>query len=139
MNNRSTRSSTPTEGIDSSSEEEVDELEAHLSSKDLERQAEIGEQSQRQADVIGSLIDEFLKEPRVKKDENVLVYWESKKLIHPILYFLSQIVLAVPATQVSVERLFSGLKLLLSPQRDKLNEDVLDDLMFIRTNSLFNL
>jgi len=33
---------------------------------------------------------------------------------YPELYILAKIVFAVPSTQVSVERLFSGLKFILS-------------------------
>lgn len=89
-------------------------------------------------DKIDSIIDAFLKEPRVNKKENILSWWYSKRFTHPLLFSLSEVALAVPPTQVSVERLFSGLKFTLSYLRDKLGEDSLDDIMLIRINSLFN-
>ena len=55
----------------------------------------------------------------------------------PILYELSQIILAIPSTQVSVERLFSGLKFILSPLRYNIAGDKLNDIMIIRTNYLY--
>ena len=44
-------------------------------------------------------------------------YWEQFKENKQKLYELSQVVLAAPATQVSVERAFSGLKYVLLPLR----------------------
>lgn len=52
----------------------------------------------------------------------------------PELYELAQVILAVPPKQVSVERLFSGLKFILSPHRSKMNSDVIDNILLIRLN-----
>lgn len=49
-----------------------------------------------------------------------------------ILYPLSLTSLAVPATQVSVERLFSGLKFILSPLRTNMGPELLDEIMLLR-------
>ncbi|KAF2893102.1 hypothetical protein ILUMI_13071 [Ignelater luminosus] len=46
---------------------------------------------------------------RIAREVNILQFWETMKPIHPELYELSKVVFGVPATQVSVERLFSGL------------------------------
>lgn len=45
---------------------------------------------------------------------NVLEYWYEKRFSHPLLYALARIVLAVPASQVSVEQCFSTLKFVLN-------------------------
>ena len=41
---------------------------------------------------------------------------------------------AMSVTQVSVERLFSALKLFKTDHRNKLKEDILDALLFLRAN-----
>jgi hypothetical protein len=41
--------------------------------------------------------------------ENILRSWEMRRFADPQLFGLSQVVLAVPPTQVSVERAFSAL------------------------------
>lgn len=40
-------------------------------------------------------------------------------------------------TQVSVERLFSAMKFILSDLRTNLNHDILDDILIVRTNKAF--
>ena len=49
------------------------------------------------------LLNSFANEPRLGKNENVLQYWEQFKKRKRELYELSQVVLVVPETQVSVE------------------------------------
>lgn len=83
------------------------------------------------------LLDNFLKIPRIQKKENLLHYWESRKDLFPELYTLSNIVHAVPMTQVSVERLFSSMKFILSDLRTNLSHDILDDILIVRSNKEF--
>ena len=59
----------------------------------------------------------FFKGPRFAKKENILAP-------------------SVPATQVSVERLFSRLKFILSSQRAQMSESLLKDIMLVRSNML---
>jgi hAT family C-terminal dimerisation region len=66
-----------------------------------------------------------------------LDYWEQQKYAKPKLFKLSQIILAFPVTQVSVERAFSGLHFVLNPLRTSLEPDVLEDILFVRINHLF--
>lgn len=75
--------------------------------------------------------------PRISKGNNILEFWEQKKLEIPLLYEAAQVVLAVPATQVSVERAFSALKFVLSPQRVHLTEQSLRNILFVRLNENF--
>ena len=60
-------------------------------------------------------------------------YWEHQKMDKD-LYTLSQIVLSVPATQVSVERAFSALSLVLTKFRTRLSKDVLNEVLIIKLN-----
>lgn len=75
---------------------------------------------------------------RINRKENVLMFWEENKNNFPELYKLSLIVMAVPSTQVSVERLFSGLKFVLSPQRSNIKEKHLEEQLLVRTNRIFD-
>jgi len=92
-----------------------------------------------QPGVIEAQIKEFANTPRSNSNENVLQFWETKKNIQPGLYALAQIVLAAPPTQVSVERLFSGLKFILHPLRNGMSADNVNNVMLVRTNKLFLL
>ena len=86
---------------------------------------------------IDYLLQCFIDEPRLRKDEDVFQYWESQKWNKPELFQLSEILFAVPMAQVSVERKFPGLKFILSPQRSNINAKVLEDVLLVRTNALF--
>lgn len=51
------------------------------------------------------------------------------------IFEVYQIISAIPCTQADVERLFSGVKLVLSEQRNRLKEDTLANIMLLRCNS----
>ncbi len=65
---------------------------------------------------------------------DIFKFWEGKKLVWPELYELALIVLAIPATQVCVERLFSALRFILRPQRFNLSSERVDDIVFLHAN-----
>lgn len=67
-------------------------------------------------------------------DADVLVYWHDQRLVEPELFALSQVVLAVPATQVSVERAFSALGYVLSDRRLNISEENLANVLFVKLN-----
>ena len=85
------------------------------------------------------LLYSFANEPRLGKNENVLQYWEQFKESKRKLYELSQVVLAVQTTQVSVERAFPSLKYILSPLRTNMSEQLLEDILLIRRNHLITV
>ncbi|XP_075978168.1 uncharacterized protein LOC142986533 [Anticarsia gemmatalis] len=80
----------------------------------------------------------FLEEPLLKSSENVLTYWAKSKLKFPLLFKLSTIVLATPMTQVSVERLFSSLRFIMSNYRFSMKDQIIDDILFLRSNNIFD-
>ncbi|XP_047020001.1 zinc finger BED domain-containing protein 4-like isoform X2 [Helicoverpa zea] len=81
----------------------------------------------------------FLNEPLLPSNTNILNYWESKKITDPQLYLISKIALATPATQVSVERLFSSLKFIMNNLRISLKDTTIDDILIVRNNHLYHL
>lgn len=73
---------------------------------------------------------------RIPLKENIIQYWNNNSIIKPPeVAMVANVVLAAPATQVSVERLFSSLKFILNPLRTNLNQFFLRDLMLVRENS----
>jgi hAT family C-terminal dimerisation region len=67
--------------------------------------------------------------------DNVLHNWEMRRYDEPNLFKISQVVLAVPPTQVSVERAFSALGLILTARRNRLSDKTIDDLLVCKLNS----
>ena len=73
--------------------------------------------------------------PKLKADAKKSDIYQVVQTKYPkILVDVSLALLALPPTQVSVERLFSALKILMSERRNKLKEDILKAMLFIRIN-----
>ncbi|XP_055623388.1 uncharacterized protein LOC129766817 [Toxorhynchites rutilus septentrionalis] len=73
-------------------------------------------------------------EPRQKHNFDVWKHWIKRKSSHPELYAVANVVFATPSSQVSVERAFSALALVLSNQRTCLKEETLANIMIIKLN-----
>lgn len=71
---------------------------------------------------------------RLPINTDTIQYWQAKRYEDPELYDLAMTALAAPATQVSVERCFSAVKILLDERRLRMSADLLNDLMIIRCN-----
>lgn len=67
-------------------------------------------------------------------DKDIMLYWEETKYMYPFLYQLAKVVHSVPATQVSVERSFSALKLILTDLRCNLSSESLKKILFVKLN-----
>lgn len=79
---------------------------------------------------------ENYKEKRIDINQNIVEYWGKQKYKLPYLSKLALIIHAVPATQVSVERAFSALKIMLDDLRCNLSPENLEKLMFVKLNSM---
>ena len=53
---------------------------------------------------------------------------------HQYVYQVNDTVIALAVTQVTVERTFSGLNYILNDLRFRMKEDIVDDIMVLRTN-----
>ncbi|XP_055543545.1 uncharacterized protein LOC129729091 [Wyeomyia smithii] len=73
-------------------------------------------------------------ESRQSHSYNVWDHWLRRKNTHPELYAVTMVVLATPSNQVSVERAFSALSLVLSNLRTGLAEDTLANILLIKLN-----
>lgn len=93
-----------------------------------------GHQSSARA-TIRALLDEYdrLTDP-LPSSADIMKYWQGRKSVSPELYDLAMIVLAIPATQVTVERLFSALRFILRPQRFNLSSENIDHVILLNAN-----
>lgn len=92
-------------------------------------------QVRRQPNNLLMILKEFNNHPRVNSKDSILQFWEGKKLTDPQLYQLAITMLAIPCTQVSVERLFSSLKYVLSDLRYNLKDSIVEDILVLRNNT----
>lgn len=78
---------------------------------------------------------EMILRPRLSSMESVIQYYSNLKKTDPMLYSLAQVALAVPCTQVSAERSFSALGLILTDKRMRLSDKNLSNVLFVKQNS----
>ncbi|XP_036347217.1 uncharacterized protein LOC118756567 [Rhagoletis pomonella] len=123
---------------ETNSENESDDFELMLSQLDANRNSDYVS-GPNSSEIIRPLLVAFANQRRQERSIDVLQYWKNESLRKPHLAQLAKIVLAVPATQVSVERLFSGLKFIMPPTRANLSSNVVDSISLIRTNQLYGL
>lgn len=114
-------------------EEEEDPLDKLL--REIFQSVDTDSSVSQSAQDVSEFLEPFRRQPQVDRKTNVLQWWETKQKIYPQLYVMAQIVLSLPVTQVSVERLFSGLKFILSDLRYSMKSPILNDLMIVRTNN----
>lgn len=67
-----------------------------------------------------------------------LKWWSGVKEKFPLLSRIAVIILSVPVTEVTVERMFSHLKVVLSDRRTKMNGNLLEAIIFLRLNKKFS-
>ena len=79
-------------------------------------------------------LDQFDSLSRLPYTENLLYWWRDNTSF-PILRKIASSVLAIPLTQVSVERLFKVYRLTLSTERNRLSQSNIEDILFIKANS----
>lgn len=73
-------------------------------------------------------------EPRQDHTYDVFKHWLKRRETHPELFEVAMVVLATPSNQVSVERAFSALALILTSHRVGLGQDALEDILIIKLN-----
>lgn len=137
--NSNTIESLETNDNDLTSMEYLNELEIFLRGKDNEPSLSFNSSTQGS---IATRIEAALKlyyrdQKRLSHKLDILKFWKKMETTHPVLAELSKTVYSVPSTQVSVERLFSGLKFILSPYRTSVSSKNLEDQLLVRTNRLF--
>lgn len=81
----------------------------------------------------------FKLTPLLDRKVDLLTFWSENKNTNPQLYKLAMIVLAIPMTQVSVERVFSAAEYVFSDLKGGMSSDLLQDILLIRCNGLHHV
>ena len=81
----------------------------------------------------------YISEARLPLDWNrfteaALQYWQQQEPCRPELAIMARDVLAVPATSVDVERLFSQARNVVTHQRHRLDKQTISDIGFYRSS-----
>lgn len=73
-------------------------------------------------------------ESRQSYQYDVWNHWLTRKQTHPEFFAVAMVVLATPSNQVSVERAFSALALVLSDLRTGIAEKTLEEILLVKLN-----
>ncbi|XP_064475529.1 zinc finger BED domain-containing protein 4-like [Ornithodoros turicata] len=92
-----------------SSRDSDDDLDVLLKEREKTRVFEESNKK-RATKSISAMLDEFEKQKRLKKDADILNYWEEQRIQHHELYQLAKVVLACPATQLHELQDAEGLR-----------------------------
>lgn len=102
----------------------------------LEQMISIQDATASTSQVLGieSKLRQLLILERQHSSSDILNFYKTIKYTEPALYRLAEVVLCVPATQVSVERAFSSLPLILSKNRQCMSVETLSNVLFVWLN-----
>ncbi|XP_058819847.1 uncharacterized protein LOC131682416 [Topomyia yanbarensis] len=73
-------------------------------------------------------------EPRQPHNHDVWKHWVQRVGSHPELFAVAMVLLAIPSNQISVEKAFSTLAVVLSDLGDGITEQTLEDILIIKLN-----
>lgn len=76
----------------------------------------------------------YLAEPKIHRDSDIFEWWRTEKLRFPKLAVLAQQYLSAPPASVASERLFSLMGNILTPERNRLQPVIVDELAFMKFN-----
>lgn len=118
------------------SQKQAEMLSSSQSFKEFSQQTKMSqiEQMLQQLDIELSDYDAMRTED--KKQADWLVYWKQQQNL-PLMQKIVPIIITVPATEVSVERLFSHLNFILNKLRSSLKGSLLNSILKVRTNKVF--
>ena len=84
---------------------------------------------------IKSEIDFYLTLQKISLEEDPLVWWNQKKVVLPNLAVQARIYLAIPASSVPSERLFSSAGNVFTKKRNRLSKNSIHNILFLKENS----
>lgn len=76
----------------------------------------------------------FCGRNRISSSEKVLEFWRNNEEARPELFKLAAIVFGAPPTEVTTERDFSSTNFILNKFRNKLDDETLDQILFVKLN-----
>lgn len=114
------------------------EFEMMLSQADQARPSAPDTTNETNLNLLKQEIETYKKFPRVTdRHIDIFKWWWQRHDLSELFKESAAVILSVPVTQVSVERLFSGLHFILSDARGRLSQDSVDNLLFLRVNEKF--
>ena len=69
-------------------------------------------------------------------EKSPLDWWADRETKYPQLSVIAKRVLAVPATSVPLERIFSSAGLIITKLRNRLSSEVVDQIIFLNKNKI---
>ena len=79
-------------------------------------------------------VENYLQEAVQPRELSPRIYWEEKKILYPLLAKLAMKHLSIPATSVASERSFGTARHIISDQRNCLDPDRAEMLLFLNKN-----
>lgn len=129
-----TSSDQPDNGIQETPQSTCSLLNEFLNSIEVESEGENSEEEDEPELRLATIEIHGYSPKPIDVNVNIMNYWEEKKYTYPRLYRLAKVLHSVPATQVSVERAFSALKLVMTDLRCNLSSESLKKIMFLKLN-----
>ena len=104
-----------------------------ITSDDLELKIE---KNERNVTPIKNEVLHYLNLPELPalEEYDSFAWWATNKAQYPILYKMAMKYLSIPATSVPSERLFSDANNLVTPQRTRLDSNIINKIMFLKRN-----
>lgn len=122
--------------INNNTDESYEELAEYLNAVDTNYHGNrTNELSNTEKDKILAILNDFNGKVSLLFSESILNFWEANKFTYPELYKLASVVMAMPPTQTTVERIFSALALVLTSHRTRLGDKMLEDILLVRLNT----
>ena len=82
-------------------------------------------------------IAEYNRLDNIVADRCLLEFWSLNSIKFPKLKIVSENILSIPSTEVSVERTFSVMKFILNDQRMSIKDNLLEELLMVIINKDF--
>jgi hypothetical protein len=82
---------------------------------------------------IGDEIEIYISEPTIRKDLDILTYWNNNKERYPILSKMARNYLAIPSTSVGCEEMFSKANDLVTNKRNNLSTGIIKKIMCLQS------
>ena len=79
-------------------------------------------------------VENYLQEAIQPRESSPCTYWQEKKILYPLLAKLAMKYLSIPAASIASERLFSTTRHIISDQRNCLDPDRAEMLLFLNKN-----
>lgn len=115
-------------------EVDMDEVEKYLNEIEMQVKGAVSVKNRSISSGIYKELESFAKIGREPRTTKIIPYWNSIHSEYPNLYEVAKIVLAVPPTEVGIERNFSHLDFILNKRRNSLTDETLETILILRLN-----